>query len=235
METDKLKPTLTGGKHIKRYFIEYPDLQVVYATRKDNFELVPNIKSFIDQYKDEITCKEVQKNKHPLYSLHRPRKEQIFTKSSKFVGVITGDRIILAIDSKHAYPTDGAYLFGVRTDVDPSFLIGIMNSRLFVFLYRLLTMEKGRVLAQVKPTVLNHLPIRHIDPSVAPEKKLHDELILNVVTIMKLNDRIASAKTAHERTLLQRQIYAKDRQIDQLVYKLYELTDDEITLVESIT
>lgn len=37
----------------------------------------------------------------------------------------------------------------------------------------------------------------------------------------------------HVETVLQRQIAATDRQIDQLVYELYELTDEEIAVVES--
>ncbi|MHB8846309.1 MAG: hypothetical protein ACYC7L_16365 [Nitrospirota bacterium] len=36
----------------------------------------------------------------------------------------------------------------------------------------------------------------------------------------------------HEKTALQRQIDATDRQIDQLVYELYGLTEDEIKIVE---
>ena len=43
---------------------------------------------------------------------------------------------------------------------------------------------------------------------------------------------LASAKTDHDKTLLQRQITAADNQIDQLVYELYGLTDDEIGIVE---
>ena len=36
----------------------------------------------------------------------------------------------------------------------------------------------------------------------------------------------------HEKTALQRQIDATDRQIDQLVYELYGLTEEEIKVVE---
>ena len=36
-------------------------------------------------------------------------------------------------------------------------------------------------------------------------------------------------------TATQRQIDATDRQIDRLVYELYELTDDEIRIVEEAT
>ena len=39
----------------------------------------------------------------------------------------------------------------------------------------------------------------------------------------------------HEKLLIQRQINATDKQIDKLVYKLYDLTDDEIRIVEEAT
>ena len=37
---------------------------------------------------------------------------------------------------------------------------------------------------------------------------------------------------SHDKTAIQRQIDATDRQIDDLVYKLYDLTDDEVRSVE---
>jgi len=40
------------------------------------------------------------------------------------------------------------------------------------------------------------------------------------------------ARTPHDKTLLQRQIEATDRQIDALVYELYDLTAEEIAIVE---
>ena len=36
----------------------------------------------------------------------------------------------------------------------------------------------------------------------------------------------------HEKTALQRQIDATDRQVDQLVYELYGLTEEEVKIVE---
>ena len=43
---------------------------------------------------------------------------------------------------------------------------------------------------------------------------------------------LPSAKTDHDKTLLQRQIAATDNQIDNLVYELYGFSDDEIGIVE---
>ena len=48
-------------------------------------------------------------------------------------------------------------------------------------------------------------------------------------------EQLDSAKTPADKTAIQRQIDATDRQIDQLVYELYGLTEDEIRIVEEAT
>jgi len=53
-----------------------------------------------------------------------------------------------------------------------------------------------------------------------------------VEKMLTLHQQLAAAKTPQDTTLLQRQIAATDKQIDQLVYALYGLTDEEIALVE---
>ena len=57
-------------------------------------------------------------------------------------------------------------------------------------------------------------------------------MVALVEQMLDLNKRLSVAQTQHEKTILQRQIEVDDRQIDQLVYELYELTDKEIYLVE---
>ena len=52
--------------------------------------------------------------------------------------------------------------------------------------------------------------------------------------MLLLHKRLAAANTDHEKTALQRQIDATDRQINQLVYELYGLTDEEIAIVETV-
>jgi type II restriction/modification system DNA methylase subunit YeeA len=60
-------------------------------------------------------------------------------------------------------------------------------------------------------------------------------MVTLVELMLSLHKQLAGANTGHEKTALQRQIDATDRQIDQLVYELYGLTDDEISIVESAT
>lgn len=53
-----------------------------------------------------------------------------------------------------------------------------------------------------------------------------------VERMLALHQQLAAAKLEHEHTVLKRQIAATDRQIDQLVYELYGLSEEEIKIVE---
>ncbi len=74
------------------------------------------------------------------------------------------------------------------------------------------------------------LPALHF--SKASDKARHDKMVSLVEQMLSLNKQLSSAKTDHEKTSLQRQIDATDKQIDQLVYELYGLTEEEIRIVE---
>jgi hypothetical protein len=60
-------------------------------------------------------------------------------------------------------------------------------------------------------------------------------MVFLVDRMLDLHKQLAAAKAEHERTMLQRQIEATDRQIDALVYELYGLTEEEIGIVEEAT
>jgi len=50
--------------------------------------------------------------------------------------------------------------------------------------------------------------------------------------MLKLHKDLPKARTAPDKTAIERQIAATDKQIDELVYELYGLTKDEIRVVE---
>jgi hypothetical protein len=79
------------------------------------------------------------------------------------------------------------------------------------------------------------LPIRPIDSSNKADIGQHDKMVSLVEQMLALHKSLGNAKTPHDKESLQRQIDATDRQIDQLVYELYGLTDDEIRIVEEST
>jgi type II restriction/modification system DNA methylase subunit YeeA len=53
-----------------------------------------------------------------------------------------------------------------------------------------------------------------------------------VEQMLELHEQLAKTTTETDKAMLQRQINATDRQIDNLVYELYELTPEEIVIVE---
>jgi fido (protein-threonine AMPylation protein) len=60
-------------------------------------------------------------------------------------------------------------------------------------------------------------------------------MVALVEQMQELHTQFNAAKRPDKKTLLQRQIDATDKQIDQLVYELYGLTEEEIRVVEGTT
>ena len=57
-------------------------------------------------------------------------------------------------------------------------------------------------------------------------------MISLVDKMLYLNKKLSAAKIPDDKTKIQRQIDATDKQIDKLVYDLYGLTEEEIKIVE---
>ena len=82
---------------------------------------------------------------------------------------------------------------------------------------------------------LTQLPIRTINYSDKADVKRHDRMVAMVQSMLNLNKRVGEMKPGHEHTVLERDIAATDRRIDELVYELYGLTDKEVKIVEEAT
>lgn len=78
----------------------------------------------------------------------------------------------------------------------------------------------------------NETQLRREFLSDPTDKSRHKKMIGLVEQILSLNKQLAAAKTDNEKISLQRQIDATDRQIDQLVYELYGLKEEEIRIVK---
>jgi hypothetical protein len=60
-------------------------------------------------------------------------------------------------------------------------------------------------------------------------------MVCLVEKMLDLHKNLAAARIPDEKTKIQRLISAADSQIDKLVYKLYNLTEDEIKIVDGAT
>jgi hypothetical protein len=112
------------------------------------------------------------------------------------------------------------------------YILGLLNSKLLdVFLKSYSSQFSGGYYAYNRQYI-EKLPIRAINFSDPADKSRHNRMVQLVEQILSLNKQLAAAHTDHEKTTLQRQIDATDRQIDKLVYELYGLTEEEIKIVE---
>ncbi|MEI6046613.1 MAG: Eco57I restriction-modification methylase domain-containing protein, partial [Chloroflexota bacterium] len=125
--------------------------------------------------------------------------------------------------------------FGMTLGADHQtmkYTIGVLNSNLLDWtLKNISTNFHGGYIAANKQFLVQ-LPFRPINFDNPLDKARHDQVVILVENMLDLHKRIATARTTQEKTMLQRQIDATDQQIDRLVYELYDLTDEEIKLVE---
>jgi hypothetical protein len=91
----------------------------------------------------------------------------------------------------------------------------------------------GKVFAEIKVIYVERLPIRLINFKKTADKVLHDKMAAQVSLIQEAKKQLANARTDKDKKYYENKCSALDRQIDCLVYKLYELTPEEIALVES--
>lgn len=74
-----------------------------------------------------------------------------------------------------------------------------------------------------------------INPSDPAGDARQDKMVTLVERMLDLNKRLPDARTEQEQTLIKRQIAATDKEIDELVYELYGLTEVERKIVEHST
>ncbi len=107
------------------------------------------------------------------------------------------------------------------------FLLGLLNSRLMKYYY-----ETSFPTLHVQRDELASLPIRTINFDDPTEKAQHDKLVSLVENMLELHRKKQEARMERDKELYERQIKIVDAQIDQVVYELYGLTEEEIRIVE---
>ncbi|MBF0229440.1 MAG: Eco57I restriction-modification methylase domain-containing protein [Desulfamplus sp.] len=112
------------------------------------------------------------------------------------------------------------------------YLLGLLNSKLLRWYFPNVSAPFRGGWLSANRQFISQLPIRIIDFN-NPNDKTHNELMVSLVDrMLELHKKLKESNLPRERTVIARQIETTDRQIDQLVYKLYDLTDEEIKIVE---
>ncbi|MFA5833294.1 MAG: N-6 DNA methylase [Bacteroidota bacterium] len=220
----KILKRLVLGKHILRYTnIQTSDL-IIYLTSKDNIDDYPNAKAHLTEFRKYITCREVAEGKHPWYALHRPRNPDIFL-TNKFVGLTTTKKLCLTFDDEGYYATDALYVFKTKVGINEKAILAVLHSKIFQFLYDTAIQGGQRVIPQVKAVYLKDLPFPNIEQD-------QTEIVKLVEQLQNLNSRKATVKLETKISELQGKIDYCESRINEIVYRLYGLTEDEIKIVD---
>ncbi len=161
-------------------------------------------------------------NKYISYTdkLHRPREERLFIAKEKILLPRKSTKIACAYDDKQFYALNTAYICLLKNnDYNLKYILSLLNSKFINFFYSSLFFGW-----QITIPALSTLPIKKID-----EKDQHP--------FITLVDQILAAKKHAREGINQGKdpnadTSALEGEIDKMVYELYELTPEEIAIVE---
>lgn len=145
------------------------------------------------------------------------------------------NRFALDPSSEFLGLTDTTVMFENNQPENLFYLLGLLNSKLLTFRFKHIGKLKGGGIYEYFWNSVSKIPIRRIDFSIVSHRTKHDQMVSLVERMLDLRKRLSDAKPPSDKERLQRQINATDQEIDHVVYNLYELTEDEIKIVEEAT
>lgn len=225
IEVSLLKNYFTS---VGRYCTGDPRGFIAYLSKGGDYEIdkLPNIKNQLDDFKVELeNRREVKNDRINWFNLHWPRDEKFFSSGPKIIG---GIRVKYP---SFFYTEDRYYgsraLNFIKTDrINLKYLTAILNSRLLFFWLKNKGKQLGDLLQVDKGPLLN-IPI------CVGNKEQQGKIISLVDQMLDLHKKLfESPKDSNEWHKLKEEIELTDKKIDAEVYKLYDLTEEEIKIVE---
>ena len=247
IEKELLKPILKGDD-IKKYsplnyvnYCIYPykivNKKTVILEEKEFSKLYPLGFSYLKKYKKILTNLRIKFKTNPKYwySCHRSRPMELF----EDIRIITPYASLgcnMTLSAAGIYHNTKVYsiipLDKYNNIENKYFWMGIFNSKIMWFFMK----NTGYVLRggyfTFTSDYLKPFPIKLIDFNNKKEKSQHDNMVSLVGQMLEAQKEYQSAKSEADKNFWKKKIELLDRQIDNLVYELYELTPEEIKIVE---
>ena len=162
-------------------------------------------------------------------NLAAPRNPILFEGERILVRRIVGKTLISAYTNSD-YVT--SQLLQIVKPFDQSvskFLLGIINSKLLAFYFRKKYNRQDKTFPEIRIYELASLPIKQLNST---NKPLQIEIEKLVDHLLKLNEEKAETKLESKVLQIESKIDYCENRINEIVYQLYELTEEEIKIVE---
>ena len=170
------------------------------------------------------------------YSFSAPRNLDSHDKADLLVPLLADKGLFCKIPKQrdnYCLMASGGFSISIPKDSGyaPEYVLGVLNSKLmFWVLQKISNIFRGGWITCTKQYV-GRLPIHHV--SEPGDRTRHDSLVRAVKQMLALHEALRKAKTGRQQTILQRRLTPTENRIDQLVFELYGLTENEISLVKS--
>ena len=207
-----IKPILRG-RDISRYSYTLPRQYILLAKNGVNVERdYPDIHEHLESFGDKFKNRGAQ-GKH--WTNLRACSFYDDFKKEKIVWIELSDLGRFALCNEEVYLLNSAYFLLPPSDIDSKFLLGILNSSTIRFYLGLVAETSGMGTSRWINNYVKEFPI----PMVAPEQQA--EIITIVDHILAVKGAGPDANTTES-----------EKEIDKWVYALYNLTQEEIAMVE---
>ncbi|MCK9414200.1 MAG: N-6 DNA methylase [Prolixibacteraceae bacterium] len=165
------------------------------------------------------------------YGMHlaEPRNIDLFFGERILVRRIVGETLIATYINKELVT---GQLLQIVKPFDQSiskFLLGIINSKLLAFYFRKKYNRQDKTFPEIRIYELASLPIKQVDEA---KKPLQNDIAKLVDQLLKLNEEKSEAKLQSKISQIEGKIDYCENRINEIVYQLYDLTEDEIKNVE---
>ncbi|OGW66536.1 MAG: hypothetical protein A3H49_06745 [Nitrospirae bacterium RIFCSPLOWO2_02_FULL_62_14] len=227
-ELAKVVRPLLIGDEVRRYVATKPQQYLIYANRGFDLKHQARINKHLSSFRVALS-KRATVGAHPWYELQQP--QPMYAKMFESEKIAWPE---IAKESRFTLVGPGIYLNNkcFFTNCSSRLLLGILNSRLAWECLKLMCsclgdVNKGGRL-ELRQQYLARLPL----PKKISQVQ-HDKMVSLVERMLDLHKRLAATKNPNDRTRIESQIDAADCEIDRLVYDLYDLTEDEIAIVEA--
>ncbi|EJF0728740.1 Eco57I restriction-modification methylase domain-containing protein [Campylobacter coli] len=215
LENNLVKPYYDTQNFLKFFFKKNNHQWLIYTNSSfknpNSMDDYPNLKKHLDKFQNVIT------SDNKPYGLHRARDEKFFTGSPRIVALrkCVGEPKFSYVDFD-CYVSATFYVIKTQR-INVKYLTAILNSKLIAFWLK----HKGKMQGnnyQIDKEPLLNIPIVTIN---SKNQKIADELINLVDEILKVKEQDKNANTQE-----------LENKINSIVYKLYNLTEEEIKIIE---
>jgi hypothetical protein len=224
-----------SNSDVQRYEVRHRREVLLWVEECSSFEQLPKgVRVHLEACSDKLKARAAYKRGNcDWWKFTWPLHQKFYSRQHLVSPFLASEnRFALVENRRFIGLTDTIVLFDNNQPESLKYILGLLNSKLLTLRFRSIGKLKGGGIYEYFWNSVSKLPIRRIDFSKPADKQQHDKLAGLVDKLLMLMPKLRAATLDSERATLQNAVTAAEQQVDDLVYELYDLTDEEIAVVK---